>query len=327
MCGMSPQADPLIIGAHLSTAGGLHMALERARELRCRAVQIFTHNRAQWRIPRLTSEAAECFRRTDEREGPFALAAHASYLVNLASPDRDLRERSIRTMIAEVRLCHALGIPLLVFHPGAHMGAGETRGLRRVVQALDRIHRATAAPAAEDGAGAVADGDAACDRSVAVARQALPSTLPKTVIETTAGQGTGLGWRFEQIAEILSGLADPDRARVCFDTAHVFAAGYDLRTPRSYGKVWDAFDRTIGLANLAIFHFNDSRTPLGSRVDRHAHIGRGEIRGRPFGWILTDRRFAALPKVLETPKEGEMDRKNLATLRRLAKRVPWAESA
>jgi deoxyribonuclease-4 len=300
----SRQDERLIIGAHLSTAGGLHMALERARELRCLAVQLFTHNRAQWRIPRQTTEAVERFRRFDEQAGPFALAAHASYLINLASPDRNLRERSIRTMITEVRLCHALGIPLLVFHPGAHMGAGEVRGLRRVVQALDRIHRATVGLAAK---GASLD------------------ALPKTVIETTAGQGTGLGWRFEQIAAILDGLADPDRARVCFDTAHAFAAGYDLRTPQSYEEVWAAFDRTIGLDKLAIFHVNDSRMPLGARVDRHAHIGRGEIGRRPFGWILTDPRFRALPKVLETPKEGGMDRKNLATLRRVARMMPWPE--
>jgi deoxyribonuclease-4 len=282
----------LILGAHLSTAGGVSMALRRAVQLRCNAVQLFTHSRAQWKIKPLDVEEVERFRDLDASRGPFALAAHASYLINLASPDRRLRERSIRTVIKELHHCRRLEIPLLVFHPGAHMGAGEKQGLRRVSGALNRIHRA------------------AGDSGV------------RTVIETTAGQGSGLGWRFEQIAEIVNGLDEPGCARVCFDTAHAFAAGYDFRTPVQYRGLWTEFDRLLGLEKLAIFHFNDSRAALGSRVDRHAHIGKGEIGRSPFGWILADERFKKIPKVLETPKEGDMDRKNLSLLRRLARAMP-----
>lgn len=280
------------LGAHLSTAGGLSTALDRARELRCTAVQIFTHSRAQWRMPPLDAAQVERFRRLAREQGPYALAAHASYLINVASPERALRERSIRTLTAEVRHCATLGIPLLVFHPGAHMGAGERRGIARVARALDRVFAATA------------------DCDVAVA------------LETTAGQGTGLGHRFSQLAEILARLASPARARICFDTAHAFAAGYELRRPEQYTALWERFDQRLGLDRLALFHFNDSRTPCGSRVDRHAHIGRGEIGSRPFGWLLADARFARVPKVLETPKENEMDRRNLRLLRRLATMTP-----
>ena len=266
------------------------MALERAAALGCTAVQLFTHSTVQWRMAPLADDETKRFRDLNAAIGPFALAAHASYLINLASPERTLRERSIRAMITEMERCEVLGIPLLVFHPGAHMGAGEGWGLRRVAGALNRIHRAT--------------------RGMKVS----------SVIEITAGQGTGLGWRLEQITRVLDGLKEPDRSRVCFDTAHAFAAGYDFRSRESYEMLWREFDRTIGIGRLGIFHLNDSAKPLGSRVDRHAHIGRGAIGAAPFGWILADRRFGELPKVIETPKEGGMDRKNLSLLRRLARK-------
>lgn len=289
----------LLLGAHLSIEGGVSQALERARQLRCTAVQIFTHNRAQWRITPLAEAEVVRFRELNTARGPFALAAHATYLANPASPDRALRERSIRALIDELRHCAALGIPALVLHPGAHMGAGERAGMRRVIASLDRIHAATATT------------------TEATTTSAAATAPVLTLLETTAGQGTGLGWRFEQLAEILAGLAAPERARVCFDTAHVFAAGYDFRSPEQYAQIWREFDRTLGLERLAFFHLNDSLTPPGSRVDRHTHIGRGEIGARPFGWILADERFASVPKVIETPKDDDMDRVNLARLRRL----------
>jgi deoxyribonuclease IV len=295
-------SGPLLLGAHLSIEGGVGCALERARALRCTAVQLFTHNRAQWRITPLAESEVRRFRELNAARGPFALAAHATYLANPASPDRALRGRSIRALIDEVHHCAALGIPALVLHPGAHMGAGERAGVRRVIAALDRIHAATAAPAATS----------------AVAPTTAPAApAVRTLLETTAGQGTGLGWRFEQLAEILAGLAAPERAGICFDTAHAFAAGYDFRGAEQYAEIWREFDRTLGLERLAFFHLNDSLTPAGSRVDRHTHIGRGEIGARPFGRILADERFARVPKVIETPKEGDMDRVNLARLRRL----------
>lgn len=281
-----------LLGAHLSTAGGVASAIERARALRCTALQIFTHNRAQWRVTDPPAGEVERFRDLVGRHGPFALAAHASYLVNPASPDRALRDRSRRVLVAEVRHCALLGIPALVLHPGAHTGSGERAGLQRIVSTLNRVHAET--------------GD-------------LPVL---TLLETTAGQGSGLGHRFEQLAEIFGRLARPERAAVCFDTAHALAAGYDFRTPELYARTWEAFDRSIGLERLALFHCNDSRTPPGSRVDRHTHIGRGTIGRAPFGWILADRRFRSIPKVIETPKEGDMDRRNLALLRRLARATP-----
>ncbi len=290
-------ARPLL-GAHLSIEGGVSRALERARVLHCTALQLFTHNRAQWKITPLAEPEVHRFRELNASRGPFALAAHATYLANPASPDRALRVRSIRALIDELHHCATLGIPALVLHPGAHSGAGERAGVRRMIAALDRIHAATAATATTD------------------------VTPVLTLLETTAGQGTGLGWRFEQLAAILAGLAAPERARICFDTAHAFAAGYDFRTPEQYAALWREFDRTLGLERLAFFHLNDSRTPVGSRVDRHTHIGRGEIGARPFGWILADERFACVPKVIETPKEDDMDRVNLARLRRLARSTP-----
>jgi deoxyribonuclease-4 len=276
------------------------MALERGAELRCKAVQIFTHNRAQWRIGPLAGEQVERFREAHARHGPFALAAHSSYLINLASPDRGLRERSIRTLVEEMRHCAALGIPLLVFHPGAHVGAGERAGIARVARAMNR---------------ALARGARLCG-----------SRAPHLALEITAGQGSSVGWRFEQIGEILARLDLPEGVRVCFDTAHAFAAGYEMRTPESYARLWQEFDREIGLTRLALFHMNDSRAACGSRVDRHTHIGKGEIGTRPFAWVLNDPRFAALPKLIETPKEGGMDRRNLALLRRLARTIPFPEA-
>jgi len=283
----SPQ--PLILGAHLSIAGGLHLALHRAVELDCTALQIFTRNASQWRAKPLSAEAVTEFRRTREEVGPIAVAAHASYLINLGSPDRRLRDRSIRSLVQELKRCEALGIEHLVLHPGAHMGAGEERGLRRIASALRRAHARTS------------------------------GFEVKTVLENTAGQGTGLGHRFEQLARIIDDVDAPDRLRICFDTAHAFAAGYDFRTPRGYAAFWEDVDRLIGLENLAIFHLNDSRRDVGSRVDRHAHIGRGKIGREAFGRLMRDRRFGRVPKVLETPKEGDMDRRNLALLRRLAR--------
>jgi deoxyribonuclease-4 len=230
------------------------------------------------------------FRQTHEALGPFALAAHAGYLVNLASPDRALRERSIRTMIRELERCEALGIPLLVFHPGAHMGAGDARGLRRIAGALRRIHAATS------------------------------GMRVKTTIENTAGQGSALGSRLSQIARLLDASGESARLRVCFDTAHAFAAGYDFRSREQYRALWDEFEGLIGLKKLAIFHLNDSVREAGSLVDRHAHIGQGRIGRKPFGWLMTDARFRRVPKIIETPKRGGMDRSNLALLRRLAAR-------
>lgn len=282
----------MCLGAHFSIAGGLHKALERAADLGCDALQLFTHSTVQWRVKPLSAEEVRLFCETRAARGPFAVAVHACYLVNLASPDRSLRERSIRMMVRELERCETLGVPFLVFHPGAHMGAGEVRGLKRIAGALDRIHTAT--------------------KGVRV----------KTVIENTAGQGSNLGWRFEQLACLCDAVGDAERLHICFDTAHAFAAGYDFRAPAAYNNLWAEIDRTVGLARVAVFHLNDSLTDAGTRVDRHAHIGQGKIGREPFRRILRDPRFRRAIKVIETPKKDDMDRRNLALLRRLAERRP-----
>ncbi len=279
----------MILGAHLSIAGGLHKALLRAADLGCNALQIFTHSPVQWRVKPLIPEEIARFRETRASLGSIAVASHAGYLINLASPERALRERSIRMMIRELERCEALGVALLVSHPGAHMGGGEARGLRRVASSLRKIHASTA------------------------------GFEVKTVVENTAGQGSNLGWRFEQIAHIIDLAGDASRLRVCFDTAHAFAAGYDLRNRGLYEEMWRQVEGLIGLKNIAIFHLNDATAVCGSLVDRHAHIGQGQIGQRPFGWILRDGRFARVMKVIETPKQAGMDRKNLALLRRLTR--------
>ncbi len=278
------------LGAHLSIAGGLHLALERAVALRCTAVQLFTQSARQWGDRRLSGEEIRLFHETLARVGPLDVVVHAGYLLNLAASDRALRDRSVRALIGELERCEALGVPSLVLHPGAHVGAGEVRGLRAVAGAIRRAHRAT--------------------RGFAV----------RTVLENTAGQGTGLGYVFAHLAEIIDRSGERDRLGLCFDTAHGFAAGYDFTRPAGYVALWDEIDRRIGLDRLRAIHLNDAKREAGSRIDRHAHIGQGRIGKRAFGWIMRDPRFARVPKILETPKEDDMDRTNLKILRSMARR-------
>lgn len=221
---------------------------------------------------------------------PMFPVVHDSYLINLASPDPQLFMRSRDAFLDEVRRCERLGITRLVFHPGAHMGAGEGEGIRRIVSALDWI----------------------CERT------AGPSVM--LVLETTAGHGTVLGSRFEHMAGILDLSRHPDRLGVCVDTCHILAAGYEFRTPEGYESVFSEFDRRIGLGKLACFHVNDSKKDLGCRVDRHENLGKGFIGSRAFGLLMRDPRFVDIPKIIETPKEGNWDARNLALLRRLSSR-------
>jgi deoxyribonuclease-4 len=222
------------------------------------------------------------------RDSPMETMAHDSYLINLASPDPALHRKSRQSFLDEARRCAALGIPFLVFHPGAHMGRGETSGLDRIARALDWT-----------------------DRRLGGA----PVTL---LLENTAGQGTNLGWRFEHLAHILERVRRPERVGVCIDTCHLLAAGYDFRTEPGYRSVFGELDRRVGIERVRAFHLNDSKGDLGCRVDRHENIGKGHVGSRAFRLLLQDPRFAGVPKVLETPKAGGMDRRNLALLRRLA---------
>ena len=280
-----------ILGIHASIAGGYHKAVERAHLCGGDCIQIFTKNNAQWRAKNITRQDAKKFRQTLDELKLSHPIVHDSYLINLASPDRALWRRSVNALVAELRRAETLGIPFVVAHPGAYTTSSEDQGLRQIGRALDEIHRRT---------GRI---EAQC------------------LLETTAGQGTSLGWRFEQLAEILDGVRQPDRLGICFDTCHVFAAGYPLGTEKEYRSTMRALGRTVGLKRIKAFHLNDSRRALGSRVDRHAHIGRGRMGPEPFRRLLNDRRFRKVPMYLETPKGKEkgvdLDAINLKTLRGL----------
>jgi deoxyribonuclease-4 len=276
-----------LFGAHLSIAGGHQKALLAAIEHGCSTVQIFTKAPNQWAAARFSDEQARTFRETLQRTGLRQVMAHDSYLVNLATPDEALYRRSIDAFVTEMGRAEALGLSYLVMHPGAHMDSGEEAGLRRVVKALDE---------------ALARCNGYCLR---------------VLLETTAGQGSTLGYRFEHLAAILGSVSQPERLGICLDTCHVFAAGYPLAPEEQYQATLAEFDRIVGLKWLAAFHVNDSLKPLGSRVDRHAHIGTGELGLEPFRLLVNDPRFRDHPMVVETPLEGVPE--DLDTLRGLSK--------
>ena len=279
------------LGAHMSIAGGCFNALLRGRDVGCDAVQLFTKNANQWKAKPLAEADAESFRATLQKTGysPEVLIAHDSYLINLASQDPELWEKSLAAFAEELDRCAFLGIPYLVTHAGAHMGAGEEAGLARITAAIDRV----------------------------LGERADSPTM--VLLETTAGQGTSLCYRFEHIGEVLAKSAYPDRIGVCLDTCHVFVAGYDVSDPAGYESTMDQFDRYVGLDKLKVFHLNDAKKGLGSRVDRHEHIGQGQIGTAAFGFILNDPRVNDRPMVIETQKGEDCaeDRMNLATLRAL----------
>ncbi len=277
------------LGAHESIAGGLHRCFERARSVGCEAVQLFVKPNRAWAVKPLTEQEIARFGSEAQASGIWPAVGHASYLLNLASPDDELWERSWRMLITELERCEALGIPGLVLHPGAHGGQGEACGLERVARALGIVHEAT------------------------------PGYRAQIWLETTAGQGSSLCGRFEHLAWLLAHTPEGERLGVCFDTCHVFAAGYDLRTPDAYGETMAAFEAQVGLPRLRAVHLNDCKGTLGSGLDRHAHIGQGEIGLEGFRQILNDPRLEGLPGLLETPKGDDLreDRENLATLRGL----------
>ncbi len=280
-----------ILGAHQSIVGGYDKAVDRARRCGCDCLQLFTKNNNQWAAKDITLQQAQRFREALDSLGLTHPLAHDSYLINLASPDPKLWRKSVDAFVVELHRAETLGIPFVVTHPGAYTTADEETGLRNVVRAVDEIHSQS--------------------RGLKV----------RCLLETTAGQGTSLGWRFEQLAAVLDGANDPERLGVCFDTCHVFAAGYPLSPEKEYRATLAAFDRLLGLERIRAFHLNDSRRGLGSRIDRHEHIGRGELGLDPFRLLLTDDRFRDVPMYLETPKGQEdgvdWDVVNLKTLRSL----------
>ncbi|HVX60765.1 MAG TPA: deoxyribonuclease IV [Pirellulales bacterium] len=281
----------MLLGAHMSIAGGYYRAVEHAQRCGCDCVQLFTKNNNQWKAKPITDEEAEKFRDALAASGVSHPISHDSYLINLATPDDDLWRRSIDAFVVELQRAEQLGIAYVVMHPGAYVTSTEAAGLARVVEALDEVHRQT------------------------------PELSACTLLETTAGQGTALGWRFEHLAEIKSRAKSPERLGVCLDTCHVFAAGYPLQTPEEYESTMQAFDTIVGTEEIKAFHLNDSKKGLGSRVDRHDHIGEGMLGLEPFRHLLNDPRFRQTPMYLETPKgqtDGlEWDVMNLKKLREL----------
>jgi deoxyribonuclease-4 len=284
-----------ILGAHESIAGGYYKAVDIARRVGCDCVQIFTKNNNQWRAKELTDDDVEKFQQALAERGITHPLAHDSYLINLASPDKNLWKKSVDAFVVELLRAERLGIPYVVTHPGAYTSSSEAAGIKAIVRALDEVHRQT--------------------RGIRA----------KCLLENTAGQGSCLGCKFEHLAAVIDGVRDPDRLGVCIDTCHTFAAGYPLGTEKEYKATIAALDKTVGLKLVKAFHLNDSQKPLGSRVDRHAGIGRGQMGKEPFRFLLNDRRFRKVPMYLETPKGEEkgkdLDTINLQTLRRLIKKV------
>lgn len=282
-----------ILGAHMSIAGGYYKAVEAAERCQCDCVQLFTKNNNQWRAKTITSEDVQQFQTALAELGIGHPLSHSSYLINLASPERTLWKKSINGFVVELERAGRLGIPYVVLHPGSFTTSSESAGLKRVIKALDEVDQQL------DGSGA------------------------NCLLETTAGQGSNLGWRFEHLATILDGVKNPERLGVCFDTCHVFAAGYSLSTRYAYRKTMKELDDTVGLDRIKAFHLNDSKSEPGSRVDRHEQIGQGKMGVEPFRFLLNDRRFRRVPMYLETPKgkqKGvELDVVNLRTLRGLIK--------
>jgi deoxyribonuclease IV len=282
--------DPLI-GAHESIAGGIATAFGRAQRAGCKTLQVFTKNSNRWHAKPLSGDDIASYKTTASKSTIRPVIAHDSYLINLCATDRSILRKSREAFTDELLRCEALGIPFLNFHPGAHMGAGESEGIKRIVESLNLVHVRTA--------------------GISVT----------SILETTAGQGTAIGFRFEQLRAIIDGVEDPDRMGVCIDTCHIFAAGYDIRSREGYEKTMREFDQIVGLGKLVAFHVNDSKKAVGSRIDRHEHIGKGQIGREGFRCLMKDERFAGIPKILETPKGEDLkeDRMNLAVLRRLAK--------
>lgn len=280
-----------LLGAHESIAGGLHRAFDRIRAVGGESLQIFTANQRQWRVRSPGEEEIRLFQEKWQACGRMPVAAHASYLINLAAVDPAAAAKSVAAFASELHRCQQLGIEFVVIHPGSHLGANVESGLARVVGSLD----------------------------LALEQAGVPDTGLKVLLETTAGMGTALGSRFAELGWLLGQSRHAFNLGVCIDTCHIFAAGYDLRDATAYGRTMDELEREVGLGHVHFVHLNDSKKGLASRVDRHEHIGVGEIGLEGFRLLLNDARFAGLPMTLETPKGDDLaeDRENLARLRAL----------
>lgn len=280
----------LLLGAHLSIAGGIHQALYAAAALGCNTVQVFTKNANTWREKEITAPQRAAFALARETTGITQVFSHCSYLINIAGKEAEKSALSVEALYHEVLRCEQLQIPYVVLHPGSHMGDGEENGIRRIAENLDNI----------------------------LGRIDNPTTI--ILLESTAGQGNALGCTFEQLSEMRALSRYKDRIGFCLDTCHIFAAGYDISSEAGYMRTIEAFDNTIGLSHLHLFHLNDAKKPCGSKVDRHGHIGEGYIGKNGFARIVNDTRLSGIPMIIETPKEKDgkqADPVNLALLRAL----------
>jgi deoxyribonuclease IV len=278
--GKSARREPAmtrpLLGAHMSIAGGVSEALIRGRDTGCECVQIFTKSSRQWVSKPYAEEEVAAFRRVLRETGIKMVIAHDSYLINMGAPDESMRKKSVAGFIDELERCELLGVPFLIAHPGAHVGSGEDTGIRTIAKSLSEAHKACAGFKVE------------------------------VALEITAGQGSNLGYKFEQMGQIFDATNQNERLRLCFDTEHAFAAGYDLRSDEGYERTFAELDEHVGLDRLVAFHINDSLKPFHSRVDRHEHIGKGHLGLDPFRRLVNDPRFAGIPMCLETEPGPEM---------------------
>ena len=288
-CILEAMQPGLLIGAHVSAGGGLHRAYERGARIGCTTIQVFTKNSNQWEGRPIADDDIQKYKTAQGKATIAPVIAHAAYLINLCAVNPGVLRKSRHALEDELRRCEAFGLHGLVFHPGAHMGNGETQALRRIAESVNVVHEKT------------------------------PAFRTLTILETTAGQGTSVGYRFEQLRGIIDEIEQPHRMAVCIDTCHLFAAGYPIHTETGWDSTVREFDSTIGLDRLAVVHVNDSRREFGSRVDRHEHIGKGQIGKTGFRMLMNDPRFRRLPKILETEKSEDMheDVENMALLRSL----------
>jgi len=278
-----------LLGSHISIAGGVHKAVERAQRIGCTTMQIFVKNNNQWKGAPLKDEDVSTYNNLLAKSSIGPVVAHDTYLINLCAITDELLQKSRDTLKDEFDRCERLGVQYLNFHPGSHMGRGEEEGIKRIAESINEIHRLTA------------------------------GFRVKSVLETTAGQGSSVGHRFEELRAIIDLIDERHRMAVCVDTCHIFAAGYDIATETGYERTFAEFEAVVGLERLVAFHVNDSKRELGSRVDRHEHIGKGRIGKEGFSFLMNDPRFAKVPKILETPKGEDMaeDKVNMRILRKL----------
>jgi deoxyribonuclease-4 len=281
----------ILLGAHMSISGGVYTAVDRATSIGCTALQVFKKNNNQWNAKPLTDDDIQNYKRKIAEASIVPVLAHDSYLINLCAMNPDILKKSRAALIDELTRCELLGIQLLNFHPGAHGGVGEEEGIRRVIESLNIAHNET------------------------------KGFKVLSVVEATAGQGTAIGYKFEHLEKIINGVDEPKRMAVCIDTCHIFAAGYELRTEEGYAKTFREFDEVVGFDRLAAFHVNDSKKGFGAHVDRHEHIGHGMIGTQGFAFLMNDKRFVNIPKILETPKSEDLheDVENIKVLRALVK--------